>query len=167
MDIKAFYNLDIVLVCGLPGSGKSHFAKKYFQNDNRKRINRKEIRRHLFEMITFGESWHEENFDQHDEHLVKHVERRIYEHFLQENCKVLVDNTSMRKASRKIYIDTAKRMNKSIGIIFLNTPLQKCIMRNQQQDDQVPNTVISNEYAGMELPEKSEGFDSLGVIQDY
>ena len=37
MDLAKFQNLDIVLVCGLPGSGKSHFARTFFLKSGRKR----------------------------------------------------------------------------------------------------------------------------------
>jgi len=47
MDLRRFQDVDLVMVCGLPGSGKSHFAKTYFQASGRKRVNRKEIRRLL------------------------------------------------------------------------------------------------------------------------
>ena len=31
MDVHRYQGFDIVLVCGLPGSGKSHFASTYFK----------------------------------------------------------------------------------------------------------------------------------------
>ena len=62
VDLGKLQNLDIVLVCGLPGSGKSHFARTFFLKSGRKRVNRKEIRRHLFEMTSFGQKWTEAEF---------------------------------------------------------------------------------------------------------
>jgi len=167
MDLSKFLNLDLILICGLPGSGKSHFAKTYFNQNNRKRINRKEIRRFIYEMTSFGEKWKEEYFEDQDEILVKHVERKILEHFLQNKRRVLIDNTSATTDSRKNYITTAKQMNKSIGIIFLNTPLQKCLARNQSREDPLMDTIISNLYTGMELPEKNEGFKECAVVNNY
>jgi transcriptional regulator of acetoin/glycerol metabolism len=52
--LERIMSLDIVLVCGLPGSGKSHFSREYFQDSERDRVNRKEIHRMLYEMIHFG-----------------------------------------------------------------------------------------------------------------
>ena len=83
MDLAKFQSLDMVLVCGLPGSGKSRFAAEFFADSGRDRVNRKEIHRLLYEMIHFGKKWSEKAFDELDDFLVKHVERKIIEHLLQ------------------------------------------------------------------------------------
>lgn len=167
MDLTNFHHLDIVLICGIPGCGKSHFAKAFFQEEGRKRINRKEIRRHIYEMTSFGDTWKEEYFDEEGESLVKHVERKIYEQFLQNMDRVLIDNPSVTKSSRKNYLSLAEQKLKTTGIIFLNTPLMKCMERNKKRDDAVPDKVISTLYSSIELPEKDEGFDEILVVSDY
>ena len=167
MDLTNFYPLDIVIICGIPGSGKSHFAKTFFKKEDRKRINRKEIRRHIYEMTSFGNKWKEEYFDEEGESLVKHVERKMYEQFLQNMDRVLIDNPSVTKSSRKNYLSLAEQKFKTTGIIFLNTPLMKCMERNQKRDDAVPDKVISTLFSSIELPEKNEGFDDILVIGDY
>ena len=97
MDLGRFQNLDMIVVCGLPGSGKSHFAGAHFAGTGRLRVNRKEMRRLLFEMTHFGQKWSEKEFASSDEFLVGHVERKIIEHFLQGHKKLLIDNTSMSR----------------------------------------------------------------------
>ena len=69
MDLSKLETLDIVLVCGLPGSGKSAFSKQYFSNSGRDRVNRKEIHRLLYEMIHFGKRWTEKEIDELEEEL--------------------------------------------------------------------------------------------------
>ena len=167
MDLSNFHQLDIVLICGIPGSGKSHFAKAYFKKEDRKRINRKEIRRHIYEMTSIGNKWKEEYFDEEGESLVKHVERKMYEQFLQNMDKVLIDNPSVTTSSRKNYLSIAEQRVKTTGVIFLNTPLMKCMERNQKREDTVPDKVISTLFSSIELPDKHEGFDEILVISDY
>ena len=167
MKLDPFYDLDVILVCGLPASGKSHFSKAYFNRDGRKRVNRKEIRRSLYQMSTFGGVWNEALFDSTDEGLVKHVERRIVEHLLHTGDKILIDNTSVTVASRKSYLGVARQMRKSSGVIFLHTPLKTCIQRNNERDLPVPDVAIVNLSVAIELPRSDEGFDELLILHDY
>ena len=167
MDLVAFQDLDVVLICGLPGSGKSHFAGTYFKDSDRKRINRKEIRRLLYEMMNFGAPWREELFSEKDEFLVKHVERKIIEHLLQDRGSALIDNTSISSSSRRNYINIARQMKRNIGVIFLNIPLLTCIERNRSRADHVPDRVISNLSAAIDLPENNEGFKQILIVDHY
>jgi predicted kinase len=166
MDFSRIHALDIVLICGLPGAGKSWFARAHFQGSGRKRVNRKEIRRGLYEMKTFGERWSEDKFDQVDEHLVKHVEKKIVEHLLQNRQKVLIDNTSVTVASRKTYVALARQMHHSIGVVFLNCPASTCLARNRTREDAIPETAISKLAAALELPSLQEGFAECLVLND-
>jgi predicted kinase len=167
MDVHRYQGFDIVLVCGLPGSGKSHFASTYFKTSGHMRVNRKEIRRLLFEMTHFGQKWSEKDFAASDEFLVSHVERKIVEHLLQVKQKVLVDNTSMSRDSRKAYLALAHQTGKSIGAIFIDTPVSKCMERNRSREDSVPERTIANLEAEKELPEISEGYKDVLVINSY
>ncbi len=163
-DFKKFDIYDIVLVCGLPASGKSFFAKKYFAESDIKRVNRAEIRRMLYEMSSFGDKWSEKSFSDVDEAIVKHVEKKIIEHYIQNSIRIVIDNTSVTKQSRKYYTDIAKQNKKSIAVIFINTPVQTCIQRNRSLPDSKPESVISNLYASLQLPDKAEGFAEIVII---
>ena len=167
MDLAKFQSLDMVLVCGLPGSGKSRFAAEFFADSGRDRVNRKEIHRLLYEMIHFGKKWSETEFDELDDFLVKHVERKIIEHLLQNKQKVLVDNTSVSASSRKTYLGIAHPMHKTIGVVFLLTPPLKCMERNRGREDPVPERVISNLAAAIDLPTVQERFREVLVLKGY
>jgi tRNA uridine 5-carbamoylmethylation protein Kti12 len=166
MDITRFRNLDCILVCGLPAAGKSEFAKEYFQGTGWDRVSRKEIHRMLYEMIHFGKKWSEEHFDALDDFLVKHVERKIIEHLLQNRQKVLIDTTSVSAASRKNYVSIARNMRKSIGVIFINTKTLTCLERNREKEDPIPEKVIAALSASIELPTREEGFKEVLVINE-
>lgn len=167
MDLARFKALDALLICGLQGAGKSHFAKGYLADGGRKRVNRKEIRRLLYEMTNFGEPWKEEYFNDHDEILVNHVERKIIEHLLQNRQPVLIDDTNVTADSRSQYVSIAKRLGKTIGVIFLDLPLKLCLERNRSRDDQLSESIITNLYAQLELPSKGEGFKEILILRSY
>lgn len=166
LELEELFYLDIVLICGLPACGKSQFAKTYFKSQEFKRINRKEIRRMLFEMTTFEDKWSEKEFSSVDEGLVKQIERKLLENLLQNDQKVLIDNTSVSTISRKSYIQIAQQMKKTIGVVFLNTPVQTCIERNRKKTDPVPERIIANLAAAIELPDSREGFKEVVLIKD-
>jgi predicted kinase len=167
MDIERFQPLDIILVCGLPGSGKSHFAGAHFGGTGRLRVNRKELRRLLFEMTHFGQRWSEQEFASSDEFLVSHVERKIIEHFLQNHKKLLIDNTNMSRESRRHYLLIARQMGKTAGAIFLDTPITRCLERNRSRPDAMPERVISNLAAEKELPDAAEGYKEVMTVSTY
>ena len=165
-ELNEFNNYDVILVCGLPGSGKSFFAKHNFSESGRKRINRAEIRKLMFEMTNFGKVWHESDFNENDEALTKHVERKIIEHLLHYGDKLLIDNTSVTRHSRKNYIDISKSYNKKISVIFINTPVQKCLERNRLREDKKPENLISQLFSQIELPDRKEGFEKVAIIDN-
>jgi len=167
MDLTPFHGLDIVLVCGLPGSGKSHFAAQHFAGTERKRVNRKEIRRLLFEMSNFGKKWTEAEFAASDEFLVKHVERKIVEHLLEGRQKILIDNTNISVEARKPFVAIAHRAGRSIGAVFLDTPVIRCIERNRSRADLLPERVISQLAAEKQLPLAEEGFREVLTVSSY
>jgi tRNA uridine 5-carbamoylmethylation protein Kti12 len=167
MDSGRFANVDILLLAGLYGSGKTEFARKYFADKGRSRISRSEIRKLLYEMTTFGEKWDAKHFSEQDDILVKHIERKIIEHFTHNKRKIILINTFVTKKSRRAHIENAKKSNKTIGIVFLNTPLRVCLDQNEQYSKGVPATVINTLFPRIELPEKSEGFNDIEIIEDF
>jgi predicted kinase len=166
LDLSKMHTYDIILVCGLPSSGKSYLSRNEFNINERKRINRKEIRRLIYEMTSFGEKWSEQLFASVDQHLVKHTERKMIEHLLSTGEKILIDNTSITVDSRKLYTTIAARMNKTIGAIFIDADVNRCIMRNRASKDPVPENVFPKLSAGKTLPDKREGFTAVVIVPD-
>ena len=168
MTLDQLRKSDIILVCGLPGSGKSHFARKYFKKSGRKRINRKEIRKHLYEMLSFNDEWKEEYFCENQELLVKYIEKKIIEHLLFNNEKVLIDNISVSEKSRIDYINMAAKMKKSISAVYVNTDMAICLERNRDREkaDAAPESLIANLSARAVFPEKREGFSEVVVLNN-
>jgi predicted kinase len=167
MDLAKFADLDLVLVCGLPGAGKSHFSSRFFKDSGRRYVSRRHIRRMLYEMTTFGERWSEQRYSAVDEVLVKHVERKIIEHLLQNRLTVLAENTCISAASRTSYVAIARQMRRSAGVIFLDTPVATCLERNRAALAPVPERVIAELAAALQRPEAGEGFDQLMVAAGH
>ena len=103
--------------------------------------------------------------DEHDEALVKHVERRIIEHLLHEGERVLIDNTSVTAESRSNYLKLASHYHKRAGVVFIQTPVHTCIERNQNHEDHIPDSVVVNLFASIEVPNHFEGFEKVLVVE--
>jgi predicted kinase len=163
--LKKFNSFDILLICGIFGSGKNEFAEKNFRNGLWNRLSRNEIRRHLYEMTHFKESWESAKFNEEDDVLVKHIERKIMEHYLQHKRKVLLINTFITKQSRQRFATIAAEQKKTIGAIFLNMPLEVCLAGYKKHNPSLPEYVLRSMYQKVELPEKREGFTDVLIIQ--
>ena len=164
MDLAKIDYLDIILLCGLYGSGKTEFAIKHFKDKGRSRVSRSEIRKHLYEMINFGEGWTSDRFTEDDDALVKHIERKTVEQLLHFKKKILIINTFVTKKSRQGFIEIAHQMKLTIGAIFINRPLDQCLERNSKNAIVVPQEIIYKLFPRIELPEKSEGFDEVLTV---
>ena len=164
MDTSRLDHLDIILVCGLYGSGKTEFAMKYFLGKDRSRVSRSDIRKSMYEMANFGEKWTPDKFSEDTDALVKHIERKIVEHLAHQKKKILIINTYITKKSRQSIIDLARQTNRTIGAIFLNRPLEQCLERNAKSTLAVPQEIIYKLYSRIELPDKSEGFDDVMIV---
>jgi predicted kinase len=117
-------------------------------------------------MTNFEDVWSEKEFTSVDEGLVKQIERKLLENLLQNDQKILVDNTSVSVASRKSYLQLATQMKKTIGVVFMNTPVQICMERNRKKSDPVPDRIISNLAAAIELPDTREGFKEVAIVKE-
>lgn len=167
--IAQFLQYDILLMGGIPASGKTYLAKKFFFKEDRKRVSRLEIRKGLYRMFTFDAAWSQDKYEHIDEPLVKFVEMKILETLLDKGQKVLIDNTSVTRTSRVRYVDLASRLEKKIGLVFINIPVQKCLERNRARDqtNQVPESVISKLFSSTQLPKKEEGFTDIMIVSNY
>jgi predicted kinase len=158
-------DVQVVLICGNYGSGKSSLARKQF--GTRKRINRKEIRRFLTTMTSHGESWSATDYTPEEESIVKHIELSILRYYLERKEPLVIDNSSVTRKSRAVYIREARAQGASISCIFVQVPVTELLERNRARDadERVPETVISQLYAKTELPERDEGFQRVTIVR--
>lgn len=158
-------DVQVVLICGNYGSGKSSLAGREF--GARKRINRKEIRRFLATMTTHGKTWSATDYTPEEESIVKHIELAILRYYLERKEPLVIDNSSVTRKSRAVYIREARAQGAAISCIFVQVPVAELLQRNRARDaaERVPETVISQLYAKTELPERDEGFQRVTIVR--
>lgn len=162
---KLFSESQVILICGNYNCGKSRLAHRYFPE--RKRINRTEIRHFLKTMFSHGDPWSQQDYSEKNEPMIKHIESTILKSLLQQNEKIIIDNTSVTVKSRARYIRETKSFGGSISCIFIQTPVETLLERNRKRDSMLrpPENVISQLHASTELPSKSEGFKLVKIVQ--
>lgn len=123
---------ELVLMRGLPASGKSTEAKKLVEQGY-KRINRDLLR----DMIDSGK-WSKEN-----EKLIVETEIGIASLALDAGKSVVIDDTNLSQKVVDKWIDFARNRSVNFRIIDLtDVPLSECIKRDQKRPNYVGEKVI-------------------------
>ena len=148
-------NNTLYITVGLPGSGKSTYAKNFIKDKDVEYLSSDSLR------AIYGKS--EE--DQTVTPLVfGHIKKKVDE-FLKDGKNVLVDATSVNRKERSDYINTAKKYGAKVVTIVFKMDRQGLIDRNKKRGEQggrvVPDWVIDKMLAKYEEPSHSEGIDVI------
>ncbi len=159
--MKRVEDCDLVLVAGIQGSGKTHLTGARFKG--RVRLNKDHLRVAHKEMSTMEPGWDQEHYDPQVGPLLHEFELELLRFHLSRGEKVVIDDTNTKVFLRQDYIRTARVMRKTVGIVFLVTPLEICLARNRTRDNVVPESVVRDYHRQLELPSLEEGFAALEI----
>lgn len=151
----------IIIMVGIPGSGKSTEAKKLLQDfdyiDSKLNISRNNIILSSDEIRK--EITGDENNQEKNEEVFKLMHKRI-----KENIKkgiVIVDATNITTNNRKAILNCVKK-EKCLKIAYvMTTPIQLCKIFNSGRERKVPEYVIDNMAKKFQVPFLEEGFDKI------
>lgn len=149
----------LIILIGLPGSGKSSFAQRLQAHPGWRLISTDAIRTNLFGdqgiQGPWLKVWHEVSREfQEAAQSIQQGEAR----------EAVYDATNVVRKSRREAIALARESGFThLTGIWLNEPLDVCLQRNQQRDRQVPEAVIErmNRRLWGAPPSIQEGFDCL------
>jgi predicted kinase len=151
----------LILLIGLPGSGKSTLANKLLAECPQKRlISTDAIRGQLFGNEDFQGSWV----------LIWQEIKRQFQETVDNKSDAIYDATNAQRRSRKEIITLAKEIGfTQIKGIWINTPIDVCILRNKSRLRVVPEEVISRMHRRLEdaPPHLDDGFDELTCLDLY
>ncbi len=147
---------NLYLMCGVPGSGKSTFLKKYVTIEDNKCIiiSRDEIR---FSLLKEGEEYFS-----HEDKVVKIFWEKI-NNALAAGYDVFVDQTSINPRSRKWLLEHTNNYDEVI-VIWIDTTLEDCIKNNENRkgtNRYVPIDTIINMKEKFVKPSFNEGFSKI------
>ena len=146
----------LVLMCGLPGSGKSTWANGIMRivTEDYVYISRDEIR---FSLVAEGEEY----FSQED--LVMDTFIKKIAAALKEDKTVIADATHLNSKSRNkvLYLLGFEKVKPDfIEVLYMKTPLETCLERNELRKGTrgyVPRSVIHRMATSLQEPEYIEG----------
>jgi predicted kinase len=141
----------IVVVIGLPGSGKSTYLEKI----NAPALSSDHIRKLLADDET----------DQTIHDRVFQTLRYLLRHRLEIGRPVTyIDATNLTVGDRRPYVEMARAQGCEVEALFFDVPLDVCRERNARRHRVVPEEALGKMSAKLVPPTVAEGFDRVTVI---
>lgn len=133
--------MQLILLIGIPGCGKSTFYQKHFFNTHL-RINLDMLR-------------------------TRNRENKLIEFCIQTQMPFVVDNTNVQMEERKKYIELAKAKKYKIAGYYFESNLSHCLERNARRTGkgQVSEKGVKAKYYQLQIPSTAEGFDELYYVR--
>lgn len=141
---------EFLMLVGLPGSGKSTYIKKYF-NQN--------LRVHSSDAIRAELSGDENNQDINAK-VFEVLHNRVKED-LRNGISCVYDATNINYKRRKAFLDELKSIDCWKVCHVICTPYEVCLEQNQQRERKVPEEVIERMYRNFDIPYWYEGWDDI------
>lgn len=154
----------LVVMAGIPGSGKSTYAKKEIDKLNGKAIiiSRDEIR---FSILKDGE-----DYFAHENEVFKEFINQIKWNLENTDLIVYADATHVNIGSRTKLLRALGETLKNVKVecIFMKTSLEECFRRNDLRSGikKVPQGALRRMFYSSEEPTFEEGFDNIFFIKN-
>lgn len=127
----------ILVLKGLPASGKSTYAKDLVNLGSWKRVNKDDLR-----LMLDNSLWSSKN-----EKMVIQLRNYIVKRSLEEGYNVIVDDTNFNPAHEQKMREIANEVGSvSVEVKFFDTPLDECIRRDLSRPNSVGEKVIRDMY---------------------
>lgn len=158
---------EIIMMKGLPASGKSTFAREFVKGKKDwVRVNNDELGNMLFgELFAEGQSG-----------KIDSMRKLIIETSVEKGLNVLVDNTNLHPKHEEYLTAlieqtnaTGKKIYKLTIKDFTDVPLSECLKRNRNRENPVPDKVIRSMFTqyiqpNIKIPEKDTSLPTAVVF---
>lgn len=150
----------ILMLKGLPASGKSTYARELVEQGY-VRVNKDELRAMM----------HNSKFSKNNERDVLFMRDTIVKDSVIAGKNVVVDDTNFEAKHQIKLKEIADDLNATLEVLFIDTPLEECISRNERRANKVPISVITSMYnrhiTALRTPkkeEKNEDFEECVIV---
>lgn len=141
----------MVMMVGLPGSGKSTYAKKHYPNAIIHSSD--DLREELF-----GDA----DYQSDNEKLFVELHRRIRRD-LRAGKDVVYDATNINSRRRRAFLKDLPECRKKAVIVV--EPYEVCLKRNEQRERKVPIASIRRMLMNWNTPYWYEGWDAISTVR--
>jgi len=142
----------MIMMCGLPKSGKSTYIKKMLSGSIETRpdviISSDEIRKQMFGHEYFPTI----------EGIVWTFAYGMAQLLLAQNLDIIVDSINIHVYSRAKWITIARKYQAEVRIVYMTTDAEECVKRNKGS---IPDIEITKRTSYFTYPEYEEGFDDI------
>lgn len=149
----------IIMMRGLPASGKSTKAKEIVAQGNWVRLNRDLLR----EMMHFNK-WTGKN-----EAITVKAEKTLARYYLSTGTSVVIDDTNLGDKHRQLWSGIAQEYSAKFEVVTCDTPIDECIKRDSVREKRVGDHVIKGMALQYGLYQPKKGFvlcDIDGTVAD-
>lgn len=144
----------MIMMCGLPGSGKSCKAKEFAEQCDANIHSSDSIREELTGDI---------NNQDINELVFKTLHNRIRED-LQNSKNCIFDATNISYKKRISFLQSLNKISCEKICVLMATPYEECLKNNASRDRSVPEEVIRRMYFSFNIPYWYEGWDDIQIV---
>lgn len=145
------------MLCGLPASGKSFYAKQLSSLYNLKIHSSDEIRKELYG---------DENIQDKNNEVFQLLHKRVKDDLL-SGYNVCYDATNINYKRRKAFLDEIKKIDCDKICAFMSTPYQDCLQNNAKRERSISEDVITRMYKNFYIPQYYEGWDQIKIVWNF
>lgn len=145
----------LILLCGIPGAGKTHYAKNYIALQNNTI--------HLSSDSIRAELYGDETTQGNPAEVFSLMQKRAVE-ALNNGQNVIYDSTAMTRKDRQGIISVCPKFAK-IECYIIWAPIEVCIQRDADRERTVGKEVIDKMLKRFQAPYYDEGIEDIKVIR--